>query len=432
MPLRFYTIIGETGGVAVRILHTADWHFGKTLEGRSRLEEQVQFVEELCRICEEEKVDLVLVAGDVYQHVNPSSAAETLFYDAIEKLAANGKRGIVIIAGNHDNPDRLCAASPLAERHGITLIGRPKDELMASPAIIAHQVHRVDAGPSWLELSVPGCEHHAVIAALPYPSEERLRELLSQTIDELDFLHSYNERVAFMFQELASHYRDDTVNLAMSHLFVRGGLMSDSEQQIQVGGAYAVDPVSFPEGAQYVALGHLHRPQVVNAAKVPTRYSGSPLAYSFSEVGHAKSVVLVDVLPGQPAEIREVPLSCGRPLVKWQAKGGMDEVAAWVAEGKDENAWIDLEIHTDEPLSLEGIHILRGMPRGFVNIRNVLPELEREAVAEVERKTLPVDQMFIRFYEGKVGATPNEELVRLFLELAQEEEETDGEEVAAQ
>ena len=106
----------------------------------------------------------------------------------------------------------------------------------------------------------------------------------------------------------------------MSHLFVRGGIESDSEVQIQVGGTYAVDPDAFPESAQYVALGHLHRPQVVAEAPVPTRYAGSPLAYSFSEVGYSKSVVVLDVQPGRPADIREVFLASGKPLVRWTAK----------------------------------------------------------------------------------------------------------------
>lgn len=419
----------------MRILHTADWHFGKTLEGRSRQQEQEQFVEELCDICDREQVNLVLVAGDIFQQVNPSAAAEELYYYAIERLSANGQRGVVIIAGNHDNPERLAAASPLAERHGITLIGRPKDEILTSSEFITNRVRRVNAGSSWLELEIPGCDHNAIIAALPYPSEERLRELLAQTTDELELLQNYNERIECMFRELASNYRPDTVNLAMSHLFVRGGIMSDSELQIQVGGAYAVHPSAFPDSAQYVALGHLHRPQIVHASPAPTRYSGSPLAYSFSEAGQQKVVVLIDVIPGQPAEIQEIPLTSGRPLVKWKAVEGLEQVHRWVDEGRDEHAWIDLEVHTTEPFRLETVQMLRSMPRDFVDIRNVLPDLENPTDLE-EQKSLPIDQMFTRFYERKLGAPPNEEMLQLFLELTQDLEEeqeiqeTSGEEIA--
>lgn len=406
----------------MRILHTADWHLGKTLEGRSRKEEQVKFIDELCEICDREKIDLVMVAGDIFQHFNPSAAAEEMYYELMDRLSNNGTRGIVIIAGNHDNPERLCAAAPLADRQEITLIGRPTDELFPSPSIITNRVQRVQAGPSWLELQIPGCEHLAVLAALPYPSEERLRELLSQTTDEIELLQGYNAKISHLFQQLAAHYRADTVNLAMSHLFVRGGLMSDSEQQIQMGGTFAVDPSAFPVGAQYVALGHLHRPQWVHGSTIPARYSGSPIAYSFSEMGYSKSVVILDAVPGQAPQITEIPISAGRPLVRWKATEGISQLVSWVLEGKDEQAWIELEVHTDHPITMEEINLLRGMPRDFVTIRNLLPELQA-SLSEQERENLPIDQMFIRYFERKMGTTPQDELLQLFLELTQTEEE---------
>ena len=167
----------------MRILHTADWHFGKTIEGRDRYPEQVAFVEELCGICVDESINLVLVAGDVFQSPNPGAAAEELFYYAIDRLADHGRRGAVIVAGNHDSPDRLCAAAPLAGRLGITLAGLPKEEF--GPATLgAGKVQRVNGGQAWLELFVPGVDYTAVIAALPYPSEGRLKELLAQSLDD--------------------------------------------------------------------------------------------------------------------------------------------------------------------------------------------------------------------------------------------------------
>ncbi len=110
----------------MRILHTSDWHLGKCLEGYSRLEEQQQFIEELSTIADDNNVDMVLIAGDIYDNNNPSAAAEKLFYSSAKKLSLNGKRPIVIIAGNHDNPERLTAANPLAYEHGIIILGTPK------------------------------------------------------------------------------------------------------------------------------------------------------------------------------------------------------------------------------------------------------------------------------------------------------------------
>ncbi|MFC4766356.1 exonuclease SbcCD subunit D [Effusibacillus consociatus] len=414
----------------MRILHTADWHFGKTIEGRDRLPEQEQFVEELCNICEKEEVQLVLMAGDVFQTPNPSAAAEELFYYAIDRLSANGTRGIVMIAGNHDNPDRLAASYPLAARNGITLIGRPHDPIL--PTINPHpnRVKVLQAGSSWLQIQVPGCDDTAVIAALPYPSEARLRQLLTQSTDDVELRKEYNAQIAYIFEQLASHYRPDTINLAMSHLYVHGGEMSDSEHQIQVGGAYSVDPRSFPAMAQYVALGHLHRPQTVAASPVSTRYSGSPLAYSFSECNHKKSVILLDAKPGAPVDIHEIPLTSGKPMVKWEAREGLSQLAQWVEEWRDTNAWVDLTIHVTTPLAMDDIRVIRSMHPGIVNIRPILPEMEH-TLSTAELKHLPLDQIFIRFYEKQTnGGTPDEELVRLFLELTAEtaEDETDAEE----
>ncbi|MEB9897801.1 exonuclease subunit SbcD, partial [Bacillus cereus] len=133
----------------MRILHTADWHFGRTLEGRSRLQEQAAFVDELVALTEEERVDLVLIAGDVYDSVNPPAAAEQLFYEAAARLSDGGRRPIVIISGNHDHPERLSASAPLVGERGVFLIGQPTLEAVVVPCARTGE--------------------EAVIAALPYP-----------------------------------------------------------------------------------------------------------------------------------------------------------------------------------------------------------------------------------------------------------------------
>lgn len=405
----------------MRILHTADWHFGKTIEGRDRLPEQMAFVEELCDICTKERVDLILVAGDVFQSPNPSAAAEELFYYAMDKLSDNGRRGIVIVAGNHDNPERLCAASPLAGRLGITLAGLPKEELSPTGPV-AGRVYRVNGGQAWLELAVPGVDHTAVIAALAYPSEGRLKEVLSQSLEDKDLRQGYNDRLTSLFRLLNNQFRLDTVNLAISHVYVHGGIESDSEQQIQIGGAYAVDPLVFPAAAQYVALGHLHRPQYVGGTLMPCRYAGSPLAYSFSEIGQAKSVTLIDVRPGKKPDIYEVPVTTGRPLARWRATGGLRQVREWVAAGRDKNAWIEVELEIDKGLTLDEIQELRALHTGFVTIRPVisLPVCESEA-EKIRLNSLPLNELFIRFYKQQNGGlAPDSKLVELFLDISQD------------
>lgn len=393
----------------MRILHTADWHLGRSLEGRSRLEEQAQFLDELVKIVEEEKIDVVLMAGDAFDTVNPPAAAESLFYESIARLSNGGKRPVSIIAGNHDNPDRLSAASPLALGQGIQLLGLPTMDVQT--------------------IYVPTTNETLKLAALPYPSESRLAEVLSESHEELMLRDKYDQRIQGIFEEMSKAFTPETINIAMSHIYVTGGSSSDSERPIEVGGAYTVAATSLPETAQYVALGHLHRPQMVSRAKTMARYSGSPLSYSFSEAGYAKSVTILDAKPSEPIEMSEVFLSSGKPLVRWKAKEGLAQVYAWLDEGKDANAWIDLEIHVTNALSIEEIHRLRKHHSGLIHIRPVFEELEKEKAERTVSTNTPIDELFVRFYEKQTGgAQPEPELTKLFLELISDEADEEGDE----
>ncbi|WP_426982770.1 exonuclease subunit SbcD [Bacillus cabrialesii] len=389
----------------MRILHTADWHLGKTLEGRSRLSEQADVLDELNTIVKEERIDAVVMAGDAFDTVNPPALAEQLFYESLSALSDRGKRPIVVIAGNHDNPDRLSAASPLTHEHGIYLIGYPTTEP--------------------LHIEVPSAGELLAVGALAYPSEARLNEVLSDTFDEKLLRDHYDVKIRQAFEHMTSRFRKDAVKVAASHIYVAGGNQTDSERPIEVGGAYTVAAESLPADAAYVALGHLHRPQTIKRARTLARYSGSPLAYSFSEAGYAKSVTIVDAKPGEEASWHEVLLSSGKPLVKWKAANGLSEVYSWLDEGKDQNAWIDLEIRVADQLSLEEIHRLRKAHPGFIHIRPVFEEQNKDR-ERIEVKHVSIEDRFKKFYEKQTGgAVPDEEMVKLFLELASGIEEED-------
>ena len=415
----------------MRILHTSDWHLGKSLEQMNRqinrIDEQREFIEYLCKIAEEEQIDLVLVSGDVYDTYNPPTAAEELFYDAMDRLNARGQRAVVVIAGNHDNPERLCAASPLAYKNGIILLGYPGSN-PGTYKISTGNIKLVNSGPGWLELGMANCSESAVILTLPYPSEVRLEEILSCEADEELLRKAYSDKIGSLLGRLKENFRKDTINLVMSHLFMQGGKESESERTIQVGGAYTVDPSVLPSNAHFVALGHLHRPQPVKDAPCPACYSGSPLAYSFSETDYSKVLYIISAQAGKEADIKEIFPNCGKPLKRWHASNGIMQALEWCEAGRDKNAWIDLEIVTDRPFTSEEQKKLRQMHPGIVNIRPVMKSGAMEEIAFESREGRKIDQLFKEYYRQKTGTEISEELMCVFLDVINEDDKEDDSE----
>jgi DNA repair protein SbcD/Mre11 len=397
----------------VRIIHTSDWHLGRSLEGRTRLPEQEQFIDELATIANSEDAQLILIAGDVFDTYNPSADAEKLFFDAVERLSDNGKRAVVTIAGNHDSPERIQAANPLAVKHGISLLGYPGEQLPIHETPFGG-VQRISSGPGWLELIVPGCEEKALVYALPYPSESRLNEVLTEDLDERMQQIAYSERVGRLFAEGDRVFRPDTVNLVMAHLFAFGGVESESERQL--GGALAVTPQSMPKQAQYIALGHLHRPQQLNNTPQPCRYSGSPLSFSFSEADQQKEVVLIDVTPGSKARIQQIGLTCGKALKRWRANS-IAQARSWCVEPQNQSCWVELEIIADKSIEISELAELRKAHSGIITIRPIFPELADDALNMHQLAQMSLEERFTLFFQRERGVAPQEELVRFFLEM---------------
>lgn len=411
----------------MRVIHTSDWHLGRTLESRSRLPEQEQFLKQLCEIACSENADMVLVAGDIFDTSNPPAAAEELYYGALERLSAGGSRAVVVIAGNHDSPDRISAANPLAARHGISLVGYPGEDLgLGGPAGGAR---RVRTGPGWLEVYCPGCDETAFVATLAYPSEVRLNEVLGETLDDKERQMAYSDRVSRLLTESLAAAGEGTIRFVLSHLYAAGGRESESERQIQLGGALAVQPQAFGAGVHYVALGHLHRPQVVAASLAPCRYSGSPLAYSFSEADHQKQVVLVDVAKSGLVTMREIPLTCGKLLKKWTPKT-YEEALQWCGDPRNRDFLVDLELTRDQPLSASEVSALRSAHPGLVNIR--WKGSAQPAGGEEKRiSEMPLIDRFKLFCQ-RAGADATQELLDLFLELVNEDGREESEDETPQ
>jgi exonuclease SbcD len=400
----------------MRILHTSDWHLGKSLEGYSRLPEQEQFLDELVEIVEREKIDLILVAGDIYDHSNPPAAAEKLFYQSMKRLSKDGQRAVIVIAGNHDNPDRLTAASPLAYEHGIVLLGTPKS--------VAHTgkyggFEIVESGQGYIKLIIG--DEKVVAITLPYPSEKRLNEIISIEADEEEMQLSYSQRIGQIFSDLSKHFSEDSINLVLSHLYMLGGEECDSERQIQLGGSMAVEASLLPS-AQYIALGHLHRPQTVVGGQNRAFYSGSPLQYSKSEINYSKCVYKIDIEPGQEPLVQPIYLKNYKPIEVWKCCG-IEEALNRCQEQAQKDIWVYLEIETDRVLTRDEIKALRDIRKDIVEIRPLLT-IEENKEDEIENLSeLNMIELFNNFYIKDSGVQPSRELVEMFSQIIGEEGE---------
>lgn len=400
----------------MKILHTGDWHLGKNLEGASRLEEQEKFIEDFIHIVEENNIDMVIISGDIYDNSNPPARAEGLFYRALRKVCNDGKRVVLVIAGNHDNPDRLVAASPIAYEQGVILLGKPKS--CAQVGVCGkHKI--LDAGEGYVELEING--EKAVIITIPYPSEKRLNEILSTGIEEEERQKGYSERVAELFSMLSDKHREDTINLAVSHLFILGGEESDSERQIQLGGSLAVSASALPDKAQYVALGHLHRPQVVKA-KTKCMYAGSPLQYSKSEIGYTKSCYIVEVKVGEEATIQTVPLKNYKPIEVWNCSS-VEEAIEKCTDNANRECWVYLEIKTDKYITQEDIKAMKSLKDDILEIKPIIIGQEDidEEFFSVKEKSM--HQLFKDFYTKQRMTEPSQEVMDLFLNILEQGED---------
>ena len=296
----------------MRFLHTADWHVGRAMRGRSRAEEHVAVLDELAAIAAEHEVDAVLVCGDVFDTAAPTPEAEQIVYRGLLALAGTGAT-VVVLAGNHDNDRRLQAVQPLLA------LGR----VVVRPTF---------AGPDEAVVQVPSRDGREtmLVAALPFLSQRYV-----VTADHLmrgeaaTAAQTYEARYRQLLEWLTAEFRADTVNVVAAHAFVKGSDAAGSERAAHLVEAYGVSATAFPASCHYVALGHLHRPQAV-AGPCPIRYPGSPLQLDFGEAGEAKSVVVVDAAAGRPATTTLVPLTSGRQLV--EVAGTLPELAA-LADG---------------------------------------------------------------------------------------------------
>lgn len=387
----------------MKILHTSDWHIGKRLAGRDRLDEQRAALEEIASICDRERVDLVLVAGDVFDTFLPSAEAEDLFYESVKKIAGE-ERCVLLISGNHDDNIRLTAATALSEELGIYVYGNAGH----IPKLCQNRrVFPVEAGANHIVFR--SGEEEVFVNVLPYPNEARLKE--DKNPDE-----KFLDKMQRWMNAGQSENKRGLPSVFLSHLFIAGGAVSEGEREIDLGGARAVPLSALPQ-CDYTALGHLHKRQSFRGNVV---YSGSILQYAFDEAGAKKSVVLFDLGREGVQNERRIELTAGKQLVRLQADG-VTAAAELVKNYPD--CYIELTVFLKEPLLSSQVRELREANAGIVLI---LPQVSQEGqVAEaVSLKQLSDSELFKTFYRKKFAQEPSDELTELFLSLTEGCDET--------
>ena len=308
----------------MKLLHTSDWHVGKAIRGHSRADEHRAVIDEITSIAGAERVDLCVVAGDLFDTAAPTAESERLVYNGLLGLAEVAP--VVVIAGNHDNARRLDAVARLLALGRVTVATEPKAP--GDGGVV--DLVMADGTPVQVAL-VPFVSQRAIVRADALMSQPAFRN--AQT---------YAERLRAVIAALASNFNADSVNLIVAHLFVAGGSAGGGERAAHLVEEYAVSALDFPVEASYVALGHLHRPQAL-AGATAIHYCGSPLQLDFGEQTQPKQVNVVTAEPGLPARVSAVTLEAGRRLVT--LTGTVSELEAAAADLGDE--W--LRVRVTEP-----------------------------------------------------------------------------------
>ncbi|HRP90420.1 MAG TPA: exonuclease subunit SbcD [Edaphocola sp.] len=398
----------------MKILHTADWHLGKKLDNFSRLEEQQQVLEEIVQIAKEQAVDMVLVAGDLFDNFNPSNEATELLYKTLKKLAQNGKVPVIAIAGNHDSPDRVNVADVLARENGIIFIGSPIDVVPTFSLDGGFEVKQSELG--YLEIKLPKVDFPIRLLHTAFANEVRLKEYFGE-----DKQKALQEVLTQNWQALADKYCDDEgVNILISHLFMmkRGGEVleePEGERPLNIGNADVVYSDAIPKQVQYAALGHLHRYQNVGTRQ-PVVYSSSILPYSFSEAGQQKYVVIVTLQPGEEASYSTIPITRGRKLER-KKFDNIDFAIDWLQQHPE--VLVELTIQTDEFIKNDDRKLLYHSHSGIIRI---IPEVKK--IKEAQGKHQAIDlkknetELFIDYFKfKKEGQEPNKEILDLLMEI---------------
>ena len=322
----------------MKVLHTSDWHIGRALYDRKRYEEYEAFLNWLADLIEDEKIDAVLVAGDVFDNSTPSNLAQQLYYRFLCRVAVLGHCHVVIIAGNHDSPSFLNAPRELLVSLDVHVVGYasddPEDELILIPG--------------------PDGEPRLIVCAIPYLRDREIRKAeAGESIEDKDRkivegIRTHYRRVCEAAEAKRDGLEKQVPIVAMGHLFAAGGQTVDGDgvRRLYIGSLAQVRTDVFPECIDYLALGHLHIPQMVGGSEF-IRYSGSPLPIGFGEAEQDKGVVLVEFSDMTPTV---TSVSVPRFQELKALRGDWQTIAQSIVEMKSEGsrAWVEVVYEGDD------------------------------------------------------------------------------------
>ena len=330
--------------MAVHFFHTSDWHLGQFFYNHSRQYEHEQFLTWLLEQIKQKQPNALLIAGDIFDVINPASAAQKQLYQFLaDAHALAPPMQTLMIAGNHDSGYRIEQVEPLLEKYNAKTVGviRWNEDKSLDIEHLLQPIYDVDQNIVAWCLSLPFLRSAEITG---------FNEHTSNSQNAISYLHQQ------LISEAKKRKTDDQALILMSHAHMQGGETSDSERPIIIGNEEALSTALFDEMINYVALGHLHKPQKVQHTHI--RYSGSPIPLSFSEINYKHQVVEVTIDPSKPAEyqLQFEALHIPRSIQLHRIRGELNEVFTQLqalASGKidniDQREYIDIEYHTDTP-----------------------------------------------------------------------------------
>lgn len=363
-------------------LHTSDWHLGATEGEYDLLEDQRFFIDEICRIIRERQVDAVLLAGDVYDRSVASAAAIRLYDYAMNRICREFNTKVLTIAGNHDSAERLSSCGQLLEKAGLYISGAAERE----PKVVSFD--------------------DAEVFLLPWITEEKVRSLYPE---ERELIGSLTDAYRVVTGHMRDRFSPDKKHIVVSHAFITNSETSTSDRAAEIGFATQVSADVF-DGFDYVALGHIHKPQDVNAR---IRYCGTPMPYSFGkEETQVKSVTLLDT-ETMAQEIIPLPLLHKRTTFT----GTYEELLNPICPEEEKNGYVRLNV-TDTAIGLELLSKLKQVYPHPLVVSGKVYEGDETTITltmeELEQMENDPRQVFKSFCREEMGEEATPHFVELF------------------